>query len=102
MMRQLKEKFDRKNWKVLRVELKAKLHPYAYDDNLESKGEITDFAEVTFPIKPGGCTPRVEARYKNDRELRNKALELRANWGLAGLTDEQYNLLSQAERDGEI
>ena len=102
MMRQLKERFDRKNWKVLRVELKAKLHPYAYDDNLESKGEITDFAEVTFPIKPGGCTPRVEAKYKNDRELRNKALELRANWGLAGLTDEQYNLLSQAERDGEI
>ena len=46
--------------------------------------------------------PRVEAKYKNDRELRNKALELRANWGLAGLTDEQYNLLSQAERDGEI
>ena len=94
--------FDRKNWKVLRVELKAKLHPYAYDDNLESKGEITDFAEVTFPIKPGGCTPRVETKYKNDRELRNKALELRARWGLAGLNDEQYNLLSQAERDGEI
>lgn len=100
--RQLKERFGRKNWKVLRVELKAKLHPYVYDDNLESKGETTDFAEVTFPIKPGGCTPRVEPKYKNDHDLRTKAFDLRARWGLAGLNDEQYNLLSQAERDGEI
>lgn len=101
--KQLKERFDRRNWKVLRVELRAKLHPHAYDDdNLESRGETTDFANVTFPIKPGGCTPRIETKFKNDRELRLKALRLRSRWLLDGLSDEQYNLLSQEERDGEV
>lgn len=98
----LKERFTRNNWKVLRVELKAKLHPNAYNENQDWVGETTDFTEVTFPIKPGGCTPRIDGKHKNDRELRLKALSLRARWRLDGVTDEAYNLMSQAERDGEV
>lgn len=73
-----------------------------YDDHLASVGETTDFAEVTFPIRPGGCTPRVENKHKNDRELRLKALALRSRWGLDGLSEQKYGELSQKERDGEI
>lgn len=100
--KQLQKKFNPKLWKVLRVELKAKLHPHMYDDHLASVGETTDFAEVTFPIRPGGCTPRVENKHKNDRELRLKALALRSRWGLDGLSEQEYGELSQKERDGEI
>lgn len=98
----LKERYARKNWKVLRAELKAKLHTNAYNENHDWVGETTDFTEVTFPIKPGGCTPRIDGKHKNDRELRRKALSLRARWRLDGVTNEKYNFMSQAERDGEI
>ena len=100
--KQLKERFDPKDWTVLRVELKARLHPHSYDENNDCIGETSDFAEVTFPIKPGGCTPRLENKHKNDRELRMKALGLRARWKLDGLSDQAYAFLTEKERNGEV
>lgn len=103
--RQLQSRFPSNQWKVLRVELTAKLHPSAYDafdDSCEAVGETTDFAKVTYTIRPGGCSPRVENKYKDDRELQLKAKQLRSRWGLDGLSDERFFLLPQKERDGEI
>lgn len=100
--KQLKERFDPKDWTVLRVELKARLHPHSYDENNDCIGETSDFAEVTFPIKPGGCTPRLENKHKNDRELRMKTLSLRARWKLDGLSDQAYAFLTEKERNGEV
>lgn len=87
-------------WTILRAVVTAKLHTHAYDGQNNDLGETTEFAEVKFPIRPHGCTPQL-GKHKNDKALRQRALALRSSWNLDGASDEEFNRMSEKERNGE-
>ncbi|MCQ2367447.1 MAG: hypothetical protein MJ109_00330 [Kiritimatiellae bacterium] len=97
-------KFPSELWTISYAEVVALLHPYIYDkETNEPVGRSSEFTKVTFPVKPGGCTPRFEARHKLDQKLREDALMLRARWELDGVNDETFYLgMTEAQRNGGI
>lgn len=97
-------RFPSELWTIAYAEIVALLHPYIYDkDNETPIGRSSEFTKVTFPIKPGGCTPKYETKYSLDRKLREDAMRLRARWKLDGVSDEVFYLkMSDAERNGGV
>lgn len=101
---QLQERFPSNLWTIKHAEITAMLHPYVYDEKTNAPlGHSSELATVVFPIRSGGCTPRiVEKRFKLDRCLNNDMHRLRAHWRIDGVDDQTFNLMSETERSGGI
>jgi len=101
---QLKERFPSNLWSIKFAEITAKLHPYVYDAETHwPLGHSDEYATVVYPIRPGGCSPRIlEKRFKLDANLNADMQRLKAHWDICGVDDQTFTFMSETERNGGV